>query len=53
MTGALEAVESAGRQDIEIVAAGNSRIGMDAVKSGQVAALTYQSAEGGRSTGRL
>ncbi len=46
MTGALEAVHAAGREDIVIVAAGNSRIGMDAVKSGDVAAITYQSAEG-------
>ncbi len=46
MTGALEAVNAAGRHDIAIVAAGNSKIGMDAVKAGEVTALTYQSAEG-------
>jgi len=46
MTGALEAVKASGREDITIVAAGNSKIGMDAVKSGEVAAITYQSAEG-------
>ncbi|MFC1650175.1 sugar ABC transporter substrate-binding protein [Candidatus Latescibacterota bacterium] len=46
MTGALEAVENAGREDILIVAAGNSKTGMDSVKNGSALAITYQSAEG-------
>lgn len=46
LTGALEAIKKAGREDIVIVAAGNSKTGMDAVKAGQALAITYQSAEG-------
>jgi len=46
MTGALEAVRKAERGDITIVAAGNSKTGMDAVKAGEALAVTYQSAEG-------
>ncbi len=46
MTGTLEAITKAGRDDIIIVAAGNSKVGMDAVKAGQSLAITYQSAEG-------
>jgi ribose transport system substrate-binding protein len=46
LTGALEAIKKAGREDIVIVAAGNSKTGMDAVKAGQTLAITYQSAEG-------
>ncbi|HOV73554.1 MAG TPA: substrate-binding domain-containing protein [Candidatus Hydrogenedentes bacterium] len=46
LTGALEAIRTAGRTDIVIVAAGNSKTGMDAVKAGDVLAITYQSAEG-------
>jgi ABC-type sugar transport system substrate-binding protein len=46
MTGALEAAKNAGRDDIVIVAAGNSKTGMDSIKIGDALAVTYQSAEG-------
>ncbi len=46
MTGTLEALKKAGRGDVVIVAAGNSKTGMDAVKAGETLAITYQSAEG-------
>ena len=46
MTGALEAIEKAGRDDIVIVAAGNSKTGMDSIKAGKALAISYQSAEG-------
>jgi ribose transport system substrate-binding protein len=46
MTGALEAVHDTGRSDIIIVAAGNSKTGMDSVKAGDALAISYQSAEG-------
>lgn len=43
--GVAEALKVAGRDDIIVVAAGNSKIGMDQVKSGDIYAITYQSAE--------
>ena len=46
MTGTLEALKKAGRNDIVIVAAGNSKTGMDSVKAGEALAISYQSAEG-------
>ncbi|NQU41087.1 MAG: substrate-binding domain-containing protein [Lentisphaerae bacterium] len=46
MTGTLEAVKKSGREDLIIVAAGNSKTGMDSVKAGDALAITYQSAEG-------
>ena len=46
LTGALEAIRKSGRKDIVIVAAGNSKTGMDSVKAGEALGLTYQSAEG-------
>lgn len=46
MTGTLEALKKAGRTDVVIVAAGNSKTGMDSVKAGETLAVTYQSAEG-------
>lgn len=46
LTGTLEAVKKAGRTDLVIVAAGNSKTGMDSVKAGETLALTCQSAEG-------
>ncbi len=46
MTGTLEALKKAGRTDVVIVAAGNSKTGMDSVKAGDTLAVTYQSAEG-------
>jgi ribose transport system substrate-binding protein len=44
--GAVDAVKEAGRTDILIVAAGNSKAGMDLVASGDLLAITYQTAEG-------
>ncbi len=46
LTGALEGVKNADRDDILIVAAGNSKTGMDSIKNGDTLAITYQSAEG-------
>jgi ribose transport system substrate-binding protein len=43
--GIVEACKKAGRPDIVVVAAGNSKVGMDAVKAGELCAITYQSAE--------
>ena len=43
--GIIEACKKAGRSDIVVVAAGNSKIGMDAVKAKDMFAITYQSAE--------
>ena len=43
--GIAEACKKAGRSDIVVVAAGNSKVGMDAVKAGEIHAITYQSAE--------
>jgi ribose transport system substrate-binding protein len=43
--GIAEACRKAGRTDIAVVAAGNSKVGMDAVKAGELHAITYQSAE--------
>lgn len=43
--GAVEACKEAGREDILIIAAGNSKVGMDYVKDGSLLAITYQSAE--------
>lgn len=45
-TGAVDAVKEAGRDDIIIVAAGNSKTGQDLVKSGDLLIINYQSAEG-------
>ncbi len=46
MTGTLEALKKARRDDVVIVAAGNCKTGMDSVKAGETLAITYQSAEG-------
>ncbi|MGI6777314.1 MAG: sugar ABC transporter substrate-binding protein [Acetivibrionales bacterium] len=43
--GASQAIEEAGRDDIKVIAAGNSKVGMDLVKAGKLFAITYQSAE--------
>ena len=43
--GIVEACKKAGRSDIVVVAAGNSKVGMDALKAGDMYAITYQSAE--------
>ena len=44
--GAVEACKAAGRTDIIITSAGNSKIGMDGIIAGDVYGITYQSAEG-------
>lgn len=44
-TGAAQAIEESGRDDIKLIAAGNSKTGMDLVKEGKMFAITYQSAE--------
>jgi len=43
--GINEAIKNAGREDVIRVAAGNSKVGMDAVKAGTLSAITYQSPE--------
>jgi ribose transport system substrate-binding protein len=43
--GCAQAIKEAGRDDIKVVAAGNSKVGMDLVKGGGLFAITYQSAE--------
>ena len=44
--GIFEALKKAGREDIVVIAAGNSKQGMDLVKEGKLFAITYQTAEG-------
>jgi len=44
--GAIEACKAAGRTDIIITAAGNSKVGMDGLIAGDMFGITYQSAEG-------
>lgn len=44
--GIIEALKKAGREDIIVIAAGNSKVGMDLVKEGSLYAITYQTAEG-------
>ena len=44
--GIFEALKKAGREDVIVVAAGNSKQGMDLVKEGKLYAITYQTAEG-------
>ena len=43
--GTSQAIKEAGREDIKVVAAGNSKVGMDLISSGGLFAITYQSAE--------
>jgi len=45
MSGCLESLRNAGRKDITVIAAGHSKNGLDAIKNGEVFAITYQSAE--------
>ena len=45
-TGTIDAIKEAGRSDIIVVAAGNSKTGQDLVKSGDISIINYQSAEG-------
>lgn len=44
--GITEALAKAGREDVIVIAAGNSKVGMDLVKEGKIRAITYQTAEG-------
>ena len=44
--GAIDAIKEAGREDIIVVAAGNSKQGMDLVSSGDLFVINYQTAEG-------
>ena len=44
--GIMQALEKAGRTDVVVVAAGNSKQGMDLVKTGKLFGITYQTAEG-------
>jgi ABC-type sugar transport system substrate-binding protein len=44
--GISEALDRAGREDIVVVAAGNSKVGMDLISDGELFAITYQTAEG-------
>lgn len=44
--GIVEALRRAGREDVVVVAAGNSKVGMDLVQDGRLFAITYQTAEG-------
>jgi ABC-type sugar transport system substrate-binding protein len=44
--GITEALSKAGREDVIVIAAGNSKVGMDLVKEGKIWAITYQTAEG-------
>ena len=44
--GLCKAVSDAGRDDIIVVSSGNSLVTQDLVKSGQIRAITFQSAEG-------
>lgn len=43
--GINQAIKNAGREDIVRVAAGHSKVGMDFVQAGSLAAITFQSAE--------
>jgi ribose transport system substrate-binding protein len=44
--GTVDALKEAGRTDILVVAAGNSKAGMDLIASGDMLGITYQTAEG-------
>jgi ribose transport system substrate-binding protein len=44
--GAFQALEKVNRTDLVVVAAGNSKPGMDLVKAGKLFAITFQTAEG-------
>jgi ribose transport system substrate-binding protein len=44
--GTIDALKKAGRSDVLVVAAGNSKQGMDLIASGDLLAITYQTAEG-------
>ena len=44
--GAIDALKEAGRTDVLVYAAGNSKVGMDYVASGDLKAINYQTANG-------
>jgi ribose transport system substrate-binding protein len=44
--GAVDALKEAGRTDVLVVAAGNSKAGMDLIAAGDMLGITYQTAEG-------
>lgn len=46
LIGIADAIKKSGRTDIVVVAAGNSKTGMDSVKAGEAYAITYQTTEG-------
>jgi len=46
LIGIIDALDRANRKDIVVVAAGNSKAGMDALKAGDALAITYQTTEG-------
>jgi ABC-type sugar transport system substrate-binding protein len=43
MVGIIEACKQAGREDIVLIAAGNSKVGMDGVKEGKILGINYES----------
>ena len=43
MVGILEACKQLGREDIVLIAAGNSKVGMDGVAAGDIMAINYES----------
>lgn len=43
MVGIIEACKQANREDIILIAAGNSKVGMDGVKEGKILAINYES----------
>ncbi len=43
MVGIIEACAQAKREDIVLIAAGNSKVGMDGVKAGKILAINYES----------
>ncbi len=44
MVGAMDALKAAGREDIVVVAAGHSKVGLDSIRAGDAFAITMQSA---------
>lgn len=46
MVGIIEACKQANREDIVLIAAGNSKVGMDGVKSGDILAINYETPAG-------
>jgi len=44
--GIAEALKKAGREDVLVIAAGNSKVGMDQMREGKLLYITYQTAEG-------